>query len=262
MYELVWLLAGSVEITVVDRHGTTSVLTARPGDAVLMRAGDRDHYRYSSSAPSRHAYVHFTMSDPGPLRELDRWPRLRHFVDLPAIGALCDYLIELARDPAPEAFVRSVHVLETLLEIFVEGPVPDAERATAPAPLIAALDHVRRSWSSTGMVPIPVAAMASAAHVSTGHLHRVFQRSVGASPARVLEIARMTRAAHSLLRTDATVREVARLCGYHDQFHFARRFRSVYGSWPTHFRSSGLDPVAPVQAAGLNAVIARMLPSS
>jgi AraC-like DNA-binding protein len=108
---------------------------------------------------------------------------------------------------------------------------------------------------------ISVPELAAAANLSAGHLHRLFRQRYACGPAYALDLVRLARAATALLRTNATIAEIASDCGYSNPYHFSRRFSLAYGQPPGTFRRRRQlsDPLAPVRAAGLLAVARRLL---
>lgn len=80
-------------------------------------------------------------------------------------------------------------------------------------------------------------------------------------PAYALDLIRLARAATALLRTNATIAEIASDCGYSNPYHFSRRFSLAYGQPPGSFRRRRqlTDPLAPVREAGLLPVARRLL---
>lgn len=83
--------------------------------------------------------------------------------------------------------------------------------------------------------PLEIANIARQARVSTSQLKRDFVNLFGVSPQRYLTKIRL-EAALTMLRTDASIAEIAQACGYTDQSAFTRRFKSVLGASPGEYR--------------------------
>jgi len=81
--------------------------------------------------------------------------------------------------------------------------------------------------------------LADVAAMSRFHWHRVFSAVMGASPAAVIRYVRLHKASMLLVRTDLSVREVAKRVGYVNERSFARVFKESYGMLPSAFRKSG-----------------------
>lgn len=79
--------------------------------------------------------------------------------------------------------------------------------------------------------------LASLAALSTEHLRRRCQRSMGRSPMQQLTVLRIQHAAHMLATTEAKIEVVAHSVGYQNPFAFSNTFKKVTGFRPSHFRT-------------------------
>ena len=252
-HEFVWLLSGSARWTPrKDPGDAPQEVVLVPGQLLLAPAGTIDYYQWDAQQPSRHAWVHFDVTDPAGLDDHPAWPLVRSLTDSPLLGALSDHLLGLAGQQSTDARQRSAQLIALLLDLFVCEPV-EAPPARLPAHLHAALSEVRRTWHDEGMRIVEVDELAAAAGVSGGHLFRLFRQQYGCGPAHALELVRLSRAAVMLQRSNATLDEVAAECGFANPYHFSRRFRASYGVPPGRYRrtSPTADPLGPVRAAGL-----------
>jgi AraC-like DNA-binding protein len=248
-FEFVWVLRGSARWTIAD-SGAEFLL--RPGVLALSSIGTTDSYHWDPDRPSTHAYVHFESGCHDHLPGTLSWPVVRSMTELPVLDGCCRYLLQLAGDPSRAAVDRRNQVIAMMLDIFVHGPVPAAE-PSAPEFLITVADHVRSVWDTDGIRAIGVEELAATLHVSPGHLHRLFRDHLGVGPGRALELVRLSRAAEALVRSTATIAEIAHLTGFANPYHFSRRFRLTYGVAPGGYRRSAdrPDPLAPLQDSGL-----------
>jgi transcriptional regulator GlxA family with amidase domain len=80
--------------------------------------------------------------------------------------------------------------------------------------------------------------MVRVAGLSTSHVVRAFKRSLGVTPRDYLLQCRVRRAQELLARTDMSVSEIGRCCGFADQSHFTRRFQERMGVTPRQYRAS------------------------
>ncbi len=245
-HQFVWLLTGSARWQVDAR----SPVELTPGSLVLVRPGEVDRYTWATRTMTTHAYLHFDLTGP--------WPSLpdrRDFAEVQALAGLCDHLLDL-----PDEADLSDHrdrVLGTLVEIFARGSVARQQFG----PLIdQMLGQVRMIWQRDGLRIIPTSELAAAAQISTGHVFRVFREQFGRGPAEVLELVRLSVATAALRRSNATVAEVAALCGYTNPFHFSRRFSTALSMPPGAYRAlDQADPRTILRQAGLVEVARQVL---
>ncbi len=83
---------------------------------------------------------------------------------------------------------------------------------------------------------IEVAQLAARAHVSVSQLQREFQKLFGLTPGDYLLKVRLLMARRRLEEGDEAVGAIALDCGFYDQSHFNRAFRSLVGLPPSDYR--------------------------
>lgn len=253
-HEFVWLLRGSATWRCDDLR-----LPIRPGTLLLIRPGMRDSFRWDPRTPTRHAYVHFRLSDVDPVE----WPLTR---DLSGrsdpMGALCRYLLHLGTTCPPGWAEHARETLRLLLLTFLRDPPLAEPPAALPEPVVAMMVHVRDRWSAGPAVPLPLPRLAAAARVSSSTLCRTFTRHFGVGPVAALELLRLARAEPLLWQSNLSMHAIATQCGFADGYHFSRRFRAVYGMAPTTFRATDPEAVSPspVEHGGL-AALQSLLPA-
>ena len=85
--------------------------------------------------------------------------------------------------------------------------------------------------------PLPVARLAALANISPSHFFALFKRHTGCAPIDYFIRLRMRRACDLLGTTSLSVKEVAAVLGYDDQFYFSRVFKSVNRVAPSEYRA-------------------------
>lgn len=98
--------------------------------------------------------------------------------------------------------------------------------------LTAACEHALAHYSQ----PITIADLASRAHLSVSQLQREFRRLFGMRPSDYLLRVRLLMARRRLEETHAPVGRIALDCGFYDQSHFTRAFRTANGLSPLAYR--------------------------
>ncbi len=78
--------------------------------------------------------------------------------------------------------------------------------------------------------------LASLAHFSPFHFHRVFRGMVGEPVMEHVRRLRLERSAHQLMTTDRAVTQIAFDAGYETHEAFTRAFRTMFDASPTQFR--------------------------
>lgn len=163
-----------------------------------------------------------------------------------------DELVELSLvGPEPEQFFRLQSLVFAVLHVILpyvavtEARVSPTQRATVyPAPprrrrfaplrpearQAAALlrESVDRRWMLDDL--------ASAVHLSSSHLNRVFVEAFGKSPLAYLTMLRAQKMASLLRTSDLPVHVVARKVGWNDPDYAGRQFRRCVGVSPRRYR--------------------------
>jgi len=116
------------------------------------------------------------------------------------------------------------------------------------APLIQAMSsRLGDAWSR--------ATCARVAGVGPTRLTALFINATGLPPARFLSRMRLQRAQELLVTDDDTLSGIASRLGYHDAFHFSKRFKSHVGIAPAHYRRAyRRQPARPADAAPAEAM--------
>lgn len=84
--------------------------------------------------------------------------------------------------------------------------------------------------------PLQVATLAAQARISPSHFFTVFKRQTGCPPIDYFIRLRMERARQLLDSTTESVKQIAAVLGYQDQFYFSRLFKAVHQIAPSHYR--------------------------
>jgi AraC family transcriptional regulator len=86
---------------------------------------------------------------------------------------------------------------------------------------------------------VSLMALARQAHVSPFHFARLFRRTVGIPPHQFVLRLRIQRAIGLMKSRTFSLAHIAAECGFHDQPHFTRAFRTVTGTTPAAYPSRG-----------------------
>jgi len=111
-------------------------------------------------------------------------------------------------------------------------------RGLAPWQVRRVMVHIEANLSES----IRNRDLAAVARVSTFHFNVAFRNSVGHPPHEYVIQRRIERAQGLMLSTDTPLSEIAIECGFADQAHFTRQFRTVAGETPAAWRRARANP--------------------
>lgn len=104
--------------------------------------------------------------------------------------------------------------------------------AGAHARLLRVVEFVTTNYGDE----IGVADLAEQASLSSSQLHREFSRCFGITPNHYIREVRIGVARHLLESDQLTMAEIATRCGFYDQSHFSRQFKTSTGLSPLQYR--------------------------
>ncbi|MDT1063629.1 helix-turn-helix transcriptional regulator [Paracoccus sp. CPCC 101403] len=207
-----------------------------PGDAMLIRRGQRFQGRNEGPGTYRGVAQHFTLDIYGRhdlIGQMDLHPRLRL-----SRWSLLEPMARHYRQSAPPESVTlgQHHLFMVLLIAFIEDAfIGWRDSATYLPEGAHALDlAVMKAATMISANPIDpgIAVRAvEAAPYNPDYFLREFQRRVGRTPRKYQEYRRMERAMHHLesgLSVAATAAEI----GYSDPYYFSRMFKRTLGLSP------------------------------
>ena len=237
-WELVWIIEGDVEYIYNER-----AIEAPQGSIVLCRPGTTDFFRWDTRRRTRHGWFHFHLLGDIP----EDWPAPETWPVVRIPTSENDLLPTLFRalvadastgNDAPASSASHLLALTLLASFVSEGDTGSqgVENSQYPEPVTRAMAFIAQRLEERPTDPLPLPEIAHAAYVTPEHLCRLFKSVTGHSPAETVRLTRLDRAAVLLVRTNYTIGEIARLCGFDSPFHFARRFKDAFGQTPSDLR--------------------------
>jgi AraC family transcriptional regulator len=164
--------------------------------------------------------AHGFMAAPVPVAEVRGgeavWTALRLYLELRG-GTLTELVVESA-------------LYELIGGLRVMHPVDDEELDSAALVQVAAV--IDRDFAET----LSLAGLAGRVGLHPVHLARLFRGRYHRSVGEYLHGRRVQAASQAMLETDRPIAEIAVDCGFFDQSHFTRVFKSVTGATPSEYR--------------------------
>jgi AraC-like DNA-binding protein len=231
-YEFVWMIEGDAVY-----HCDGQSYDAPQGSVVLCRPNEADSFVWDTRRRTRHGYFHWQITKtPRDWPPPSQWPLVRTPGAGDILQPLFGHILTWCREEREDQLRLSIAYL---LSVYVSGETAASNMAHEawPEPVERVWHLIRKRMAEDTVADIGLEEMARVACVSPEHLCRVFKAATGHSPVETVRLARLDRAAQLLARTNFSIGEIARLCGFASQFHFSRSFRAAYGFPPSEARA-------------------------
>lgn len=208
-------------------HGQISIIA--PGQmhagTVLGKEGCHYFMFYPSQEMLLTAAEHLEMPMPPAVK--------RKLIDhVPFANRLCEAatVMTAAQSSHFEREIAWSNCMADLLRVFSPRPSPSADDDTAPG-----LRRAKEFLHDNQAREVRLEKLAQAAGLSKFHLCRQFSAKFGLSPSRYQRQLRLQQA-KKLLSRGGDIAEIAIACGFADQSHLGRVFKSTYGVTPRAYR--------------------------
>jgi AraC-like DNA-binding protein len=84
---------------------------------------------------------------------------------------------------------------------------------------------------------LTVEEIADVCRLNRSYFSKLFKENMGCPPQEFLIRLRLSKAADLMRRSNASIGDIAALCGYPNQLHFSRAFKKWYGVSPREWRA-------------------------
>jgi AraC-like DNA-binding protein len=167
-------------------------------------------------------------------------------------------------DGDPEAAIASIMRASSLLQVELDRNAAGSSKRAAPGSLAAWQVHRVKAYVDAHLdAPILIRDLAGVAQRSSAYFCRAFKRTFGETPHAFIIARRLHRANELMLTSDDSLSEIALSCGFADQAHLSKVFRSRHGQSPAVWRRERRDQGGQTPAVRLVLpVAANLLPAA
>lgn len=209
-------------------------ITAPPGGFILYSANSEQWFK--SRAPLVHDWIHIDGDISMLLDRCNFEPnRIYNVSD-------SNFITDIVREIETEQFSQSavskqlqeLKIQEMFLKIY-RSLTEGHKFSTHDSGVAEKLSRVRETVFSSLQNSWRVADMAKLMYISESHFYSLYKEQYGVPPIRDLIAARVDKA-KSMLESGLHLQTVMAACGYKDEFHFIRQFKSVAGITPKQYQ--------------------------
>ncbi|WP_145332404.1 AraC family transcriptional regulator [Paenibacillus xylanexedens] len=149
-----------------------------------------------------------------------------------ALSNLIQYVNEMHTMGNGSSWMQKQHLLYELLYLHHQAQLEQS--AEPEAGILRTIDFMQEHYEQM----ITRKRLAEIAGISPWHYSRKFNERYGKPPLDYLAHYRIYRAQEALVRTTATVQEIAQKTGFEDANYFSRRFKQITGVAPKRYQQT------------------------
>jgi AraC-like DNA-binding protein len=139
-------------------------------------------------------------------------------------------IMETVSSPSIDAqFEANLQLQRLLLDLYLENRTTSRSRTDVLENLLRELKKDTTRWWT-------ISEMSEYCQIGDDLLRKLFLQYTGMLPKQYLDRLRMRMASTMLTEKQQSIKEIARLLGYRDMFHFSRRFKAITGISPQTYR--------------------------
>ncbi|RXZ84854.1 helix-turn-helix domain-containing protein [Paenibacillaceae bacterium] len=171
-------------------------------------------------------------------------PETRLYAFDQAIG-FCHAMLELRQHSSTFDHLLIQSRFLELLHLIASGQQRPEEEVTDR--IERSSDYMQEAYAEQ----LSIVSLARQANISPKYYMELFRRRFGMGAMQYLSSIRMEAAKRMLARRSGKLKEVARACGYNDEFYFSRRFKLDTGTTPALFMRSRSRNIAVLDSVFL-----------
>jgi AraC-like DNA-binding protein len=232
VYQLIVLIEGSLHLSVDDAR-----YDLVPGDAILLRPGGRELFRFSPEAQSIHSWCQVS---PGSLTAKDR-RLLRRASGVHRSTSTIHLLIAEGLAVQNHANAELHDAMATLAKACLlrfAAHASSIDRHNTATPLHPALQRAHEIASMQYAELHSSEDLAKRVGVSSSRLRSLCRTAQGESPSAMIWRLKVEHATQLIRSTGLTLGEIADDCGFANPFHLSRAVRRHTGYSPRRLRQN------------------------
>lgn len=187
------------------------------------------YFRYiMDQAPPSHYWIHFTS------HSLEFHPGFEEILETPATETArqtFQTLVDNAKHKV-NPLLMDLSFRELIYCFLKEERLNENMKLSDPNNMYKALMFIHQNIDGK----LPVGKIAAFIKMSQDTFSRSFKKKFGQSPSEYIIRTRVNKAKCLLIQSPMTVKEVAKMVGYDDEFFFFRVFRKYTGMTPSNYR--------------------------
>lgn len=206
------------------------------GSLTLFGPQTPHQFRTEPHDPIEHIFIIFTGKQAAELLNLNRLAD-RHCVQVsnpPFVASVMEHILQIGLEKPPYAQDLCQHYLKSLLLEQTEPPAETEQNDRALISFQKCKHYLEQHYTNISSA----SQLAQECNLDIRYIARLFRRYGHKRPHDYLMQLKMNKAANLLLTTHLSIKEIARMTGIDDPYHFSRAFKKIFKVAPSEYRQS------------------------
>ena len=233
-----FIFGGKGYLSSNDSAGQTHLYKLEAGQGFLICPGQVNTYYADEKTPWEYAWVEFDGVKALEYMEMAGlgWDRPVYHLKKREEGALLkEELMAIVDNPYRSSINQIGHLylfFDALIRSSVNRKTMVQSGKMRDTYIKEAISFIEMNYGRA----ISVEDIADFCNINRSYLNRLFKESTGKTLQNFLMYYRMNRAAELLKVSELTVNEIGKRCGYQNQLHFSRAFKTIFGLSPMQWK--------------------------
>ena len=233
-----FIFGGKGYLSSNDSAGQTHLYKLEAGQGFLICPGQVNTYYADEKTPWEYAWLEFDGVKALEYMEMAGlgWDRPVYHLKKREEGALLkEELMAIVDNPYRSSINQIGHLylfFDALIRSSVNRKTMVQSGKMRDTYIKEAISFIEMNYGRA----ISVEDIADFCNINRSYLNRLFKESTGKTLQNFLMYYRMNRAAELLKVSELTVNEIGKRCGYQNQLHFSRAFKTIFGLSPMQWK--------------------------
>lgn len=198
--------------------------------------GTAHHYKCNQQSPMEHFFIVFLGTEAKKLFEMSTLAS-KGVIEVPNLHEtlfLAETILKKGLEKADHSLMICNNYLRIMLLELVHEIVESGDSSLSLITYKSCKEYIDESFSWL-LYPRDIADEFG---ITVRHMSRLFKQYGQTTPHEYIMRLKMNKASVLLLTSSMTVKRIATLVGFEDQYHFSRNFKRFYGFSPQKYRNS------------------------
>lgn len=233
-----YVLSGKGTLYTIDNNNKNSVYTIKEGEGFLITPNIINTYEADEEDPWNYVWVEFEgLKAQRYLSDIGISEKNPVFIpkNYDTNNSITENLMFLINNPtAPDPAILG-HLYLFFYSLLENSSFNREKKSSSLQEFYVreAINYIERNYSQN----ISVEDIATYCNLDRSYFGKIFKNSMSTTPQEFLIKYRLSKACELLKNEDTSIKNIAELTGYPNQFYFSRAFKEIYNVSPREWRS-------------------------